>query len=465
MYRIGSKIPLASTIIANMFVSALMLSGNSPAAAVALPQSDAAVSIRSDSLIAQMTPEEKAGQLSQFFYFQMMPSMNRQIDATIAAGGAGSLLFVTDPAVINQLQHLAVDQSRLKIPLMFGFDVIHGLHTIFPVPLGMAASWDPQLVEQAQGVAAAETRAVGVHWAFAPMLDIARDPRWGRIVEGAGEDPYLGSAMAAAQVRGFQGSYLGSPGHIIAGPKHFAGYGASLGGRDYDEANVSENELWNVYLPPFKAAVDAGAGNIMSAYMGLNGVPASANHWLLTTVLRDTWGFRGFIVSDSSAVLSLKTQGLAVDAQDAAIRALKAGLDMEMTPPMAAPAMKNIPAALESGKISMAELDNAVRYVLEAKVRMGLFEHPYVDEKGATAIEDDPEHLKLARIAAERSTVLLRNEGGVLPLNQAAIRSIALIGPLADSARDMLGPWVFPQNKPPSLSLFASLHAKLGVSR
>lgn len=433
-----------------------------PAISAAAPLSEDAVRSRADALIAQMTPEEKAGQLSQFFYLQIFPPMNVRTDVAVAAGGAGSLLFVTDPAMTNRLQHMAVDKTRLKIPLLFGFDVIHGLHTIFPVPLGMAASWDPQLVEQAQGVAAAEARAVGVHWAFAPMVDIARDPRWGRIVEGAGEDPYLGSAMAAAQVRGFQGDHIGAPNHIIAGPKHFVGYGASLGGRDYDEVNLSDNELWNVYLPPFKAAVDAGAGNIMSAYMGLNGVPAAANGWLLTKVLRDTWGFKGFVVSDSGAVLSLKTQNLAADAEDAGVRALRAGLDMEMTPPMATPAMKSLPAALQAGKIPQAQLDDAVRRVLEAKIRMGLFENPYVDERRAQAVFDDPAHLQLARVAAERSAVLLRNENGLLPLDRKAIKSIAVIGPLADSARDVLGPWVFPQNKPSSISILGAIKTKLG---
>jgi beta-glucosidase len=263
-------------------------------------------------------------------------------------------------------------------------------------------------------------------------------------------------------VRGFQGDHIGAPDHIIAGPKHFAGYGAALGGRDYDEVNLSDNELWNVYLPPFKAAVDAGAGNIMSAYMGLNGVPASANGWLLTKILREDWGFKGFVVSDSSAVLSLKTQGLAADSEDGAARALNAGLDMEMAQPMAAPAFKSLPAALQAGKISQAKLDDAVRYVLEAKIRMGLFENPYVDEKKAQAVFDDPAHLRLARVAAERSAVLLRNENRLLPLDRKAIKSIAVIGPLADSARDTLGPWVFPQNNPKAVSVLGGLKAKLG---
>ena len=382
---------IAATVLATSVISGPVLAQsamNLPARASpeSGPLSDVTVRTRADALLAQMTPEEKAGQLSQYFYFQIFPPMNKPILQSIEAGGVGSLLFVVDPAEVNRLQKLAVEKSRLKIPLLFGFDVIHGMRTIFPVPVGMAASWDPPMVEQAQSIAASEARASGVHWAFAPMVDIARDPRWGRMVEGAGEDPYLGSTMAAAQVRGFQGPYIGSPGHIIAGPKHFAGYGASLGGRDYDEVNLSDNELWNVYLPPFKAAIDAGAGNIMSAYMSLNGVPATGNAWLLTHVLRDTWGFKGFVVSDASAVLSLVTQGFAANSEDAAVRALKAGVDMEMTPPMKQPAMATLPDALKVGKITAAEIDNAVRLVLEAKIRMGLFEHPYVDPQQALKI-------------------------------------------------------------------------------
>ena len=255
---------------------------------------DAEVAERVDALMAEMTIEEKAGQLTQYFYFNLAPSeeieatlhadFSRQpamVEASLSEGKVGSLLFVTDPAEVNRLQRLAVEGNWQGIPALFGFDVIHGLRTIMPVPVGMAASWDPAVIEQGQAVAAREARAVGIHWAFAPMVDIARDLRWGRIIEGAGEDPYLGSAVAVAQVRGFQGEAVGSPDRIIAGPKHFAGYGAALGGRDYDEVNLSEAELWNVYLPSFKAVVEAGAGNIMTAYMDLNGVPATGNHWLL----------------------------------------------------------------------------------------------------------------------------------------------------------------------------------------
>ena len=422
------------------------------------------VRARADALIARMTPEEKAAQLAQYFYAQSRAEMNKTAMGALATTGLGSLLFVTDPAEINRLQHIAVEQSRLKIPVLFGFDVIHGLHTIFPIPIGLAATWDPKLVEQVQDVAGTEAWAVGLRWTFAPMVDIARDPRWGRIAEGAGEDPYLGAAMAQAQVRGFQGPYLGSPGHIIAGPKHFAGYGAALGGRDYDEVNLSDSELWNVYLPPFKAAVDAGAGNIMSAYMPLNGVPAAANHWLLTGVLRDTWGFKGFVSSDSGAVMSFETQGLAADPKDAAIRALRAGVDMEMAPPFQAAAMATLPQAVKAGEVSQERLDSAVRAVLEAKIRMGLFEHPFVDVTNAAAVLNDPAHLRLARLAAEKSAVLLRNQGGLLPLDRRRIKSIAVVGPMADDRRDTLGSWVFPQNNPTAITVLQGLKAKLGSS-
>jgi beta-glucosidase len=452
---------LASASLTLLIATSAIGRAESPGAATH-PLSEETVSSRAEALVQQMTPEEKAGQLTQYFYFQMFAPLAAQLSKTVEKGAAGSLLFVTDPAEINRLQRIAVEKSRLKIPLLFGFDVIHGLHTIFPVPLGMAASWDPKMVEDVQTVAAAEARAVGIHWTFAPMLDIARDPRWGRMVEGAGEDPYLGSAMAVAQVRGFQGPFSGSPGHIIAGPKHFAGYGAAPGGRDYDEVDLSDSQLWNVYLPPFKAAVDAGAGNIMSAYMGLNGVPAAANAWLLTKVLRNTWGFKGWVVTDAGAVESLTTQGLAVNAADAAVRALNAGVDMQMVTPGRPASFESLPAALVGGKISQSELDRAVRLVLEAKIRMGLFENPYVDEKRAAAVLDDPAHLKMARTAAERSAVLLRNENGLLPLDARRIKSIAVLGPLADADRDTLGPWVFKQNRPSATSVLAGIRAKVG---
>jgi len=432
-----------------------------PAQARDAGTSDAAIRARVDALIAQMTPAEKAGQLSLYFYIPK-PPISTELDKGIADGTVGNALFVSDAATTNRLQRIAMTESRLKIPLLFGFDVIHGLHTIMPVPLALAASWDPKLAEQVQAQAAAEARAVGISWTFAPNADIARDPRWGRIVEGAGEDPFLGSAMAAAQVRGFQGSGLGSPDHILSGPKHFAGYGASLGGRDYDEANISDDELWNVYLPPFKAALDAGAGNIMSAYMPLNGVPAVSNSWLLTDVLRKKWGFKGFVVSDANAVNSLVVQGLVPDTSGGVQRAIEAGMDMEMAGAMQPAAAKSIPNLLKNGKLTDDQINQAVARILETKIRLGLFEKPYVDEAKATAVWNAPQARELARTAAERSAVLLRNEANLLPLDRKMLRSVAVIGPLADAAHDMLGSWTFPQNRPSAVSLLNGLRHKLG---
>jgi beta-glucosidase len=426
---------------------------------------------RAEALLSQMTPAEKAGQLTQFFFFNLPPNAEtppgfdlsgqpQMVEAMLGQSGVGSLLFVTDPAENNRLQRLAIVGNRLGIPLLFGFDVIHGLRTILPVPIAMAASWDPAVIEQGQSMAAREARAVGIHWTFAPMVDIARDPRWGRMIEGAGEDPYLAAAVAVAQVRGFQGAGVGTPDHIIAGPKHFAGYGAALGGRDYDEANISDSELWNVYFAPFKAAVEAGCGNIMTAYMDLNGIPATGNDWLFTEVLRDTWGFEGFVVSDANAVRNLATHGFAADLTDAGARAVNAGTDMEMA--IADPAFGRLPEAMSSGAADPAKLDASVRRVLEAKIRMGLFEEPYVDEARAAVVLADPAHRDVARLAAERSAVLLRNEGGLLPLNASTLNSIAVIGPMADSKRDTLGPWIFDFDLDETVTVLAGIRAKVG---
>ena len=410
---------------------AIVLFGNAfTAACAAQPR------VTAESLLKRMTVEEKVGQLAQIFAFG-----EKTAGDAIRREEVGSVLFVTDPKEINRLQRIAVEETRLHIPLLAGFDVVHGLRTIFPVPLGMAASWDPVMVEAAQSTAAQEARAVGIHWAFAPMLDIARDPRWGRIVEGAGEDPFLGSAMAVAQVRGFQGGRTVQPGHIIAGPKHFAGYGAASGGRDYDEVNLSASELWNVYLPPFKAAVEAGARNIMSAYMDLNGVPGAANRWLLTDVLRGSWKFDGFVVTDANAVHNLVTQGLAADPEDAAVRAISAGVDMEMS--LGKPGFATLTQAIHEGRLSQRVVDAAVLRLLRAKIDLGLFEHPYVDEGEALRVLEAPEHRVQARIAAERCAVLLQNQQQALPLVRSRLHSIALIGPFADTPRELLGPWSF----------------------
>jgi len=417
---------------------ALFLKPYAIAGQTASRPSDKAVEVRANNLLKKMTSDEKIGQLSQTFVFAPGPSMEKRV----RNGELGSVLFLTDPAQINRLQHAAVVGSRLHIPLLFGLDVIHGFRTIFPVPIAMAASWDPSTVEKAQAVAAEEARAVGIHWTFAPMVDIARDPRWGRIVEGAGEDPYLGSAMAAAQVKGFQGEYLGAPDHIVACAKHFAGYGAVEGGRDYEAADISEEQLWNVYLPPFRSAANAGAGTFMSAYMDLNGVPATGNRWLLHDVLREQWHFQGFVVSDADAVKDLKTHGFAKDAADASVRAFDAGVNMEMAAG-ASDYGANLPLAFEEGRITAKQLNDAVRPILETKIRLGLFEHPYVDEAVAKQIIGKPEHRAEARKVAEQSAVLLRNEGGILPLKQSVYKKIAVIGPLADSRWDMQGAWTF----------------------
>ncbi len=466
---------------------------------------EADVQARVEELLAQLTPAEKAGQLTQYFYFGFLrgngrpaptglpvgePSLTGEpvgepagglpagqpdlVEAALARGEVGSLLFCTDPAEVNRLQRLALEGHRLGIPALFGFDVIHGLRTIFPAPIAMAASWDPAAIEAGQTVAAREARAVGIHWTFAPMVDIARDPRWGRMIEGAGEDPYLGAAVAAAQVRGFQGSRSGPSGgpgavgadRVIAGPKHFAGYGAAVGGRDYDEVDLSDSELWNVYLPPFEAAVDAGAGNVMTAYMDLNGVPATGNRWLFTEVLRGAWGFDGFVVSDAQAVHNLVTHGFAADATDAAARAVTVGVDLEMA--VADPAYAHLPQAMQDGVPGVAgatveaAVDAGVRRVLAAKVRLGLFEQPYVDEDRAAAVLADPAHRQVARVAAERSAVLLRNEGSLLPLDAAGLASIAVIGPLADSRRDTLGPWVFDHDLSETVTVVDGVRALLG---
>lgn len=426
-------------------------------------------------LLSQLTLEEKAGQLTQYFYLgvpelpegfdvESLPPEHRVFleqpkitESAMAEGRVGSALFVKDPATVNRLQRIAVEETRLGIPLLFGFDVVHGLRTIFPAPIGLAATWDPELIEATQTIAARESRAVGIHWTFAPMIDIARDPRWGRIVEGAGEDPVLAGAMAAAQVRGFQGE-LG-PDRILAGPKHFAGYGAARGGRDYDEAEVSDTELWNVYFPPFQAAIDAGAVNIMSAYMDLNGVPASGNRWLLSDVLREEMGFTGFVVSDANAVKSMETQHFAKDQPDAAVRAVTAGLDMEMA--MSEAAFSHLPQAVRDGSLGEHVLDSAVQRVLEAKFRLGLFENPYTDEDATATILGDQAHRACAATAAERSMVLLKNDGNALPLVPELLRSVAVIGQLADSRRDLLGPWVFDHDTAETVTILEGLRSRL----
>ena len=397
-------------------------------------QDDATEARFVNDLLQKMTLEEKLGQMSQI---PLNQKESVSPDERILKGQVGSFLFITDPEEISRLQHLAVEKGRLHIPLIFGFDVIHGFRTVYPVPLALAASWDPAQAEEAQRMAAKEASAVGINWTFAPMVDIARDPRWGRIMEGAGEDPYLGSQMAAAQVRGFQGDKIGSPEHILACVKHFAGYGAAVGGRDYDSSSISDDELWNIYLPPFEAAIRAGSGSLMSAYMDLNGVPATGNRFLLHDVLRKKWNFDGFVVSDWESVKSLTTHGFASGPQDAAARAVNAGVDMEMTSHIF---RDQLASAIKQGSVEESTIDEAVRRILTAKYRLGLFTNPYVAPSRAKTDLVTSEQRQAARKAAERSAVLLRNEGGLLPLSKS-LTSIAVIGPLADSQADITGSW------------------------
>lgn len=421
--------------------------------------SEAEVAEQVEALLKRMTLAEKVGQLTQVGGADFLPGPTPE--DVIRQGGAGSVLWLNEAKKFNALQKIAVEESPSKIPLLFGLDVIHGYQTIFPVPLAMASSWDPAIVEQAQTVAAKEARAAGLHWTFGPMLDIARDARWGRIVEGAGEDPYLGAAMAAAQVRGFQGSYPGSPEHVIACAKHFAGYGAADGGRDYDPVYLPETQLRNVYFPPFQAAVKAGVGTFMSAYMDLNNVPASGNHWLLWDVLRGEWGFQGFVVSDAFAVGSLVVQGFASDSREAAERALRAGVNMDMA---SSTYLQNLAGLVEDGTLEEAEIEAAVRPILTLKVRMGLFEQPYVDEQLLDKVVALPEHRQAARHVAQRSMVLLRNDGGLLPLSNC-LKNIAVIGPLADSQEATEGSWMVFGHQPAAVTVLQGIRAKLPQAR
>jgi len=415
------------------------------------------------ALLKQMTLEEKIAQLSQLPGFPI-PEFVQQVgnpETVIRNYGAGSVLWVSDPKQINRMQHIAVDESRLHIPILFGLDVIHGYHTIFPAPIAMASSWDPKLVESAQAVAAREARAAGIAWTFAPMLDIARDARWGRMVEGAGEDPYLGAAIARAQVLGFQGTQPGAQDRVLACAKHFAGYGAADGGRDYDSVYIPEEQMWNTYLVPFKAAADAGVGSFMSAYMDLNDVPATGNRWLMHDVLRDTWKYNGFVVSDANAVHSLITHGYARDGADAALKAFSAGVNMDMA---SGTYMKHLLAEAKAGHVPMQQIDDMVLPILEAKIKLGLFEHPYVDEARIPEVMNNPQSAELARTAVQRSVVLLRNEQNALPLNKSQLKSIAVIGPLADAEADVLDMWGAMVKPGQTVSILQGIKNKAGDS-
>jgi len=437
-----------------MVLTSLVLGVTAPA------QQQNDVERRIDALLARMTLEEKLGQLQQLDGHADGKYRPEHVEL-VRKGLLGSTLNVRGAEQTNELQKIAVEQSRLKIPLIFGFDVIHGYRTIFPVPLGEAASWDPAAVERSASVAALETRASGVHWTFAPMVDIARDARWGRIVEGSGEDPYLGSVMARARVRGFQGTDYSAADKIVATAKHFVAYGAAEAGRDYNTTDMSERVLREVYLPPFKAAVDAGVGTFMTSFNDLNGVPATGNPFLLTDVLRGEWKFDGFVVSDYTAVMELMNHRLAANEAEAAQHGLNAGTDMEMVSRFY---NQHGPELLRQGKLSQKTIDEAVRRILRIKFRLGLFDKPYSDQARERAAVLNAANVAAAREVAARSMVLLKNERATLPLAKS-VGSIAVIGPLADDPKAMLGSWAGDGKPADAVTLLSAIKQRIPAAK
>jgi beta-glucosidase len=432
-----------------------------------------AIEKRVDDLLRKMTLEEKLGQLVQYndsgyqsagdaTQVGANPDAHNNVNSLelAASGRLGSMLNTVGAERTNSFQRAAVEKSRLHIPLLFGADIIHGYRTIYPQPLGLAATFDPDLVTSVASIAAEEATTGGVRWFYSPMVDISRDPRWGRTVEGAGEDPYLGAAMARAYIKGYQGSDLSDPKHVAACVKHFAAYGAAEAGREYNTTDMSEIRLRQVYLPPYKAAVDAGAATIMSAFNALNGVPASANTFLLGTVLRKEWGFNGFVVSDYTAIMELENHGIALDGATAARKAILAGVDVDM---MAHLYDTQLPELIRSGQVPMSVVDEAVRRVLRVKFALGLFEHPYA--RGTEVTAAVAEHRPLVRKAAEESMVLLKNAAEkngetILPLS-SQVKRIALIGPLADDTAAMLGDDEAPARRPGVVTIKDALEARM----
>lgn len=414
---------------------------------------DASVDQRVEALLKEMTLEEKIGQMNQI----SPPEDLSQIVDLVKKGEVGSVLNLVDPEAINALQQIAMEETRMKIPLIVGRDVIHGFKTIFPIPLGQAASFNPQLVEEGARVAAVEAASQGVHWTFAPMIDIARDPRWGRIAESLGEDTYLTATLGAAMIKGFQGEDLSNPTSIAACPKHFVGYGAAESGKDYNSTFIPERRLRNVYLPPFKAAVDAGAATFMTSFNDNDGVPSTGNRFILDQVLRKEWGFKGFVVSDWASVSEMIAHGFAKDGKEAAMKAINAGVDMEM---VSYTYVTHVKALLDEKKISMETIDNAVRNILRIKIKLGLFENPYVDTAAASVLYAE-EHLQKAKEAAIQSAILLKNEDAVLPLGQS-VKTIAVVGPMADAPHDQLGTWIFDGDKNYTHTPLKALQAEYG---
>lgn len=407
-------------------------------------------------LMNQMTIDEKIGQLNLLTPGGGIPTgaaVSTDVEAKIKAGNVGGIFGITGPEKIRQAQQMAVEQSRLKIPLLFGSDVIHGYKTIFPIPLGLSCSWDMELIEKTARIAAEEATADGLNWNFSPMVDISRDPRWGRVAEGSGEDPYLGSEIAKAMVRGYQGNDLTSNNTMMATVKHFALYGASEAGRDYNTVDMSRLRMYNDYLPPFKAAIDAGVGCVMSSFNDVDGIPASGNKWLLTDLLRNSWKFDGFVVSDYTSVNEMIDHGLG-DLQAVSALALKAGLDMDM---VGEGFLTTLKKSLDEGKISVKDIDVACRRILEAKYKLGLFDDPYryIDESRPEKAILTAQTKNVARDAATRSFVLLKNNKDLLPIKKEG--NIALIGPLANNKNNMLGTWAVSGDPQMSITVLEGL--------
>ncbi|MES2058179.1 MAG: beta-glucosidase BglX [Pseudomonadota bacterium] len=444
--------------------SGAMVAGLSLAPRVALAQSD-----RIESLIARMTLAEKAGQLSCFSDLLRAPGVvfnpgaasgNTAAQlANIRAGRVGMLFNGTGVAGGRAMQRMALEETRLGIPLIFGADVIHGLRTVFPIPLAEAGSFDLDLAERTARGAALESTALGIHWTFAPMVDVARDQRWGRVAEGSGEDTYLGQAMAAARVRGFQGKDLRDPTRMLACPKHFAAYGAVAAGMDYNSVDISMEALREIHFPPFQSSFAAGAVTAMSAFNDINGVPATANHWLLTDLLRGEWAFKGVVVSDWTADEELIAHGYAADGRDAAKKAFLAGVDMSMSSNLY---NLHLPALVEAGEVPIAAVDASVRRVLHLKDMIGLFDNPYrsLDAKAERIQVTSPALRRLSRESGARSIVLLKNDGGLLPLKSNPGR-IALIGPFGDDRDNVVGMWAFMAEKKINVDLASGIRAKL----
>lgn len=416
------------------------------------PGNSASIEARINQLLAKMTLEEKIGQLNQDNFDQP------DIEADVAAGKVGSIISESDPENIQRLQHIAVEKSRLHIPILFGHDVVHGYRTIFPIPLGLASSWDPSLIDRMARISATEASAAGIRWTFSPMVDVARDPRWGRIAEGAGEDTCLQSELAAAYVRGYQGKKLSEPGSIAACVKHFVGYGAAEAGRDYNSVDMSNQKLREVYLPPFRAAIDAGAPTIMTSFNTLNGVPATADPFILRQILRREWGFQGFVVSDFNAIPELIPHGVAANKEAAGRAAFKAGVDMDMSGQVY---LDELARLVREGKIPQSQIDDAVRSILRVKFNLGLFEHPYADVGSLGTKLLTAENRKAAREIAGESIVLLKNDAGILPLQDSA-QTVAIIGPLADSKADMLGSWFATGDAKDVVTVLDAVRARMG---